>query len=78
MPTQARKHVPAIGLAENGNIIMKATEFITEAIDSDAINELKLFIMNNEDLYRRQFMPIIYDSCRGGAPRGRHPHACRH
>ena len=38
---------------------MKAQEFITEAFDSDAVNELDLFIMNDEDLYRRRFMPII-------------------
>jgi hypothetical protein len=41
--------------------MVRANQFINEAIDSDAINELKLFIMNNEDLYRRQFMPIIYN-----------------
>ena len=28
-------------------------------MDSNATNELDLFVMNNEDLYRRQFMPII-------------------
>ena len=41
--------------------MVKATEFITEAdqVDSNAVNELDLFIMNNEDLYRRKFMPII-------------------
>jgi len=38
---------------------MRALEFITENIDSDAVNELDSFIMNNEDLYRRRFMPII-------------------
>ena len=38
---------------------MRAYQFITEAQDSDAINELDLFIMNDEDLYRRRFMPII-------------------
>ena len=38
---------------------MKASEFITENIDSNAVNELDTFIMNNEDLYRRRFMPII-------------------
>ena len=38
---------------------MRANQFITEAQDSDAINELDLFIMNDEDLYRRRFMPII-------------------
>jgi len=38
---------------------MRASQFITEVIDSDATNELDTFIMNNEDLYRRRFMPII-------------------
>ena len=38
---------------------MRANQFINEAQDSDAINELDSYIMNNEDLYRRRFMPII-------------------
>ena len=38
---------------------MRASEFIIEALDSDAVNELDSFIMNNEELYRRRFMPII-------------------
>ena len=38
---------------------MRAYQFINEAQDSDAVNELDLFIMNDEDLYRRRFMPII-------------------
>ena len=38
---------------------MKASEFIIEAVDSDAVNELDSFIQNDEDLYRRRFMPII-------------------
>ena len=38
---------------------MRAYQFITEAQDSDAINELDSFIMNDEELYRRRFMPII-------------------
>ena len=38
---------------------MRAHQFINEAQDSDAVNELDLFIMNDEDLYRRRFMPII-------------------
>ena len=38
---------------------MRANQFITEAQDSDAVNELDLFIMNDEDLYRRRFMPIL-------------------
>ena len=38
---------------------MSASQFINENTDSDAINELDVYIMNNEDLYRRRFMPII-------------------
>ena len=38
---------------------MRASQFINEALDSDAVNELDSFIMNNEDLYRRRFLPII-------------------
>ena len=38
---------------------MRAYQFITEAQDSDAVNELDSYIMNTEDLYRRRFMPII-------------------
>ena len=38
---------------------MRAYQIITEAQDSDAVNELDLFIMNDEDLYRQQFMPKI-------------------
>ena len=38
---------------------MRASQFINENVDSDAVNELDLYIMNNEDLYRRRFMPII-------------------
>jgi hypothetical protein len=39
--------------------MVRANQFVTEAVDSDAMNELKLFIANDEDLYRRQFMPIV-------------------
>jgi len=38
---------------------MRASQFISENIDSDAVNELDSYIMNNEELYRRRFMPII-------------------
>ena len=38
---------------------MRASQFIKEGIDSDAVNELDSYIMNNEELYRRRFMPII-------------------
>ena len=39
--------------------MVKANEFITESID--AVNELDLYINNNEDLYRKHFMPIVYN-----------------
>ena len=39
--------------------MVRAVQFIKEAVDSDAMNELKLFVANDEELYRRQFMPII-------------------
>ena len=38
---------------------MRASQFIRENLDTDAVNELDSFIINNEDLYRRRFMPII-------------------
>ena len=38
---------------------MRASQFVKEGIDSDAVNELDTYIMNNEQLYRRRFMPII-------------------
>ena len=38
---------------------MRASQFIKEGIDSDAVNELDTYIMNSEELYRRRFMPII-------------------
>ena len=38
---------------------MRASQFIKENIDSDAVNELDTYIMNNEELYRKRFMPII-------------------
>ena len=38
---------------------MRESKFIKENIDSNAVNELDSYIMNNEDLYRRRFMPII-------------------
>ena len=38
---------------------MRASQFISENIDSSAVNELDSYIMNNEELYRRRFMPII-------------------
>ena len=40
--------------------MVRAHQFITES-DTDAVNELDLYINNNEDLYRRKFMPIVYN-----------------
>lgn len=38
---------------------MRASQFIQENVDSNATNELDLYIMNSEDLYRKKFMPVI-------------------
>ena len=38
---------------------MRARQFVHE--NSDAITELDLYINNNEDLYRRRFMPIAFN-----------------
>lgn len=40
---------------------MRAKQFIKENSNIDAVNELDLYINNNEDLYRKQFMPIVYN-----------------
>ena len=53
---------------------MRAYQFITEAQDSDAVNELDSYIMNNEELYRRRFMPII-ENIRRKMRRGIYDHA---
>ena len=45
--------------------MVRAVQFIKEAVDSDAMNELKLYIANDEDLYRRKFMPIIANLRKG-------------
>ena len=41
--------------------MVRAHHFVTEALDSDAVNELKQYMLNNEELYRRRFVPIIYN-----------------
>ena len=38
---------------------MRAKEFILEDVDAESSRELDLYIMNDEELYRRRFMPII-------------------
>jgi hypothetical protein len=40
--------------------MVRAHQFISES-SIDAVNELDLYINNDEDLYRRKFMPIIYN-----------------
>jgi hypothetical protein len=39
--------------------MVRAHQFISEA-SIDAVNELDLYINNNEDLYRKNFMPLVY------------------
>ena len=53
---------------------MRASQFIKEAQDSDAVNELDSYIMNTEELYRRRFMPII-ENIRRKMKRGIYDHA---
>ncbi len=53
---------------------MRAYQFITEAQDSDAVNELDSYLMNDEELYRRRFMPII-ENIRRKMRRGIYDHA---
>lgn len=39
---------------------MRAYQFLTElAVDNNLVNELELYIANNEEIYRTQFMPLI-------------------
>jgi hypothetical protein len=40
--------------------MVRAHQFISES-SIDAVNELDLYINNNEDLYRKGFMPLIYN-----------------
>ena len=39
--------------------MVRAHQFISEA-SIDAVNELDLYINNNEDLYRKNFMPLVH------------------
>jgi len=39
--------------------MVRASQFIQES-STDAVNELDLYIMNNEDLYRKHFMPLVH------------------
>ena len=39
--------------------MVRAHQFIAES-SIDAVNELDLYINNNEDLYRKNFMPLIH------------------
>jgi hypothetical protein len=38
--------------------MVRAYQFIQESMD--AVNELDLYINNNEDLYRKRFMPLVH------------------
>ena len=40
--------------------MVRAHQFVSES-SIDAVNELDLYINNNEDLYRKGFMPLIYN-----------------
>jgi hypothetical protein len=39
--------------------MVRAHQFIQESMD--AVNELDLYINNNEDLYRKKFMPLVHN-----------------
>ena len=39
--------------------MVRAYQFISESMD--AVNELDLYINNNEDLYRKRFMPLVHN-----------------
>jgi len=39
--------------------MVRAHQFIQESMD--AVNELDLYINNNEDLYRKRFMPLVHN-----------------
>ena len=39
--------------------MVRAYQFIQESLD--AVNELDLYINNNEDLYRKRFMPLVHN-----------------
>ena len=39
--------------------MVRAYQFIKESMD--AVNELDLYINNNEDLYRKKFMPLVHN-----------------
>ena len=39
--------------------MVRAHQFVSES-SIDAVNELDLYINNNEDLYRKNFMPLVH------------------
>ncbi len=62
MPTQDQRQKPVTGLVELGKgkiKMVRAHQFIKESMD--AVNELDLYINNNEDLYRKKFMPLVHN-----------------
>ncbi len=40
--------------------MVRAHQFVSES-SIDAVNELDLYINNNEDLYRKRFMPLVHN-----------------
>ncbi len=61
MPIQDQRPKHVTGPAELGKgkiKMVRAYQFIQESMD--AVNELDLYINNNEDLYRKRFMPLVH------------------
>ncbi len=62
MPIQDQRPKQDIGLVDLGKgkiKMVRAYQFIQESMD--AVNELDLYINNNEDLYRKKFMPLVHN-----------------
>jgi len=62
VPIQAQRPKQDIGLVGLGKgkiKMVRAHQFIQESMD--AVNELDLYINNNEDLYRKRFMPLVHN-----------------
>ena len=57
--------------------MVRAYQFVSESMD--AVNELDLYINNNEDLYRKKFMPLVHNLNRDlKANRYNHENAVKH
>jgi hypothetical protein len=62
VPIQDQRPKQDIGLVDLGKgkiKMVRAYQFIQESMD--AVNELDLYINNNEDLYRKKFMPLVHN-----------------